>query len=132
MSDFDTIARRFKAFTNSIGGSQSKAAVNAMLTAVAANTEPMIPVATGKLLNSRTKQIFPSPFGLKGELTYGAGYAKFVHDAPGTLLGTNTPRSPASLGNVWDKSGEPQFLAKGGAKTTTSAALSILQRNYIR
>lgn len=132
MSDFATIARRFKAFTASIGGNQTETAINAMLASVVFNTEPLIPVATGKLLNSRVKLLFPTLEGWSGELTYGAGYAKFVHDAPGTLLGTNTPRSPASLGNVWDKTGEPQFLKKGGAKTESEKARSILQRSYIK
>ena len=47
-------------------------------------------------------------------LGYTAAYAAAVHDAKGTLKGTNTPRSASdpSRGNVWDPDAEPGFLRK--------------------
>lgn len=131
MSDFDTIARRFKAFTNSIGTDQTERAVSGMLTAVGAHTNPLIPVATSKMINSQVKNVRPGLFGWQGEISYGAGYALFVHEAPGTLMGTRTPRSPASLGFVWDPTGEPKFLQKGAALAVSKDADKIISGSYI-
>lgn len=132
MSDFATIARRFESFVDSIGGTQTQRAVTGMLIAISTRTKPRIPVATAKLINSEEKKVRPSILGWSGELSYDAGYAKFVHDAPGTLLGTNTPRSPASLGFVWSPSGEPKFLRKGATEAAQMDFRQVMNRSYIK
>lgn len=79
----------------------------------------MIPIATSTLINSQFESIEVNGTRVTGKVGYSANYAIYVHNAPGRLLGKKIPRSGKlkGLGNVWDKSGEPKFLAKAGEKT---------------
>lgn len=73
----------------------------------------LTPVATSLLINSQFRRVTVSDKGVHGRVGYTAAYAAAVNAAKGTLLGTDTPRSPATLGNVWDPGAEPDFLRKG-------------------
>ena len=79
----------------------------------------MTPIATSTLINSQFDDIAISGTAITGRTGYTSGYAVFVHNAKGSLLGTSTPRSGKlkGLGNVWDKTGEPKFLLKAASKT---------------
>lgn len=91
-------------------GRLSERFVTKALISVSANTAPMVPIDTSFLLNSEYRKVMKRFGGFEGELGFGAHYAPYVHEAPGTLKGQ--PRADGS-GNYWDPDGEPQFLAKG-------------------
>lgn len=88
----------------------------AILSQGKAIADTMTPMDTGTLLNSGFRpEISIGETRSTGRVGYTAEYAAAVHDAPGTLLGTNTPRdsNDASRGNVWDPNAQPGFLTKG-------------------
>lgn len=79
--------------------------------------DAMVPVATSTLVNSQFIRVETQGDKIKGMIGFTAAYAAAVHAAKGTLKGTNTPRRPASLGNVWDgasgpNGAEPGFLRR--------------------
>ena len=91
---------------------------------ISAQTVPMIPVDTSFLLNSEYRKVRKVGDGFEGEIGYGASYAPYVHEAPGTLKGQ--PRAHfgktregvefgggTGVGNYWDPDAEPKFLEKG-------------------
>ena len=101
-----------------IGGPMTEQAVTNALIIGGGHADALTPMALGFLINSRFRRVEKSGDGWTGRYGYTAVYAAAVHDAPGTLKGTNTPRNPTSLGNVWDgpngpNSAEPEFLVKG-------------------
>lgn len=79
----------------------------------------MTPVATSTLINSQFDTIISNGVRITAKIGYSAAYALYVHNAPGSLLGTHTPRTGKlkGKGNVWDKTGEPEFLKKAVNKT---------------
>lgn len=91
-------------------GRLSERFVTKALISVSANTAPMVPIDTSFLINSEYRKVTDRFGGFEGELGYGANYAPYVHEAPGTLKGE--PRANGN-GDYWDPDGEPQFLAKG-------------------
>jgi hypothetical protein len=131
MSSADTVFNRIDGFIASIGGAQTEQAVTTMVIAVGANSDKKIPVARGNLLRSKTKSVQRTLSGWDGALSYTSEYAGAVHEAKGIHLGKNTPRSPASLGNIWDVTGEPKFLEKGAKETAAIQGLSQIARHYI-
>ena len=129
MSAFDRVLGNYKALTRKIRGPNTNRTVKQLLISIGDNAQRITPRATGKLINSRFRKITPTINGMEGVTGYSARYAAAVHAKPGKLLGTNTPRSPASLGNVWDINAEPKFLTKGADKTIKNSAGNILRRN---
>lgn len=91
-------------------GRLSERFVTKSLISISAQTLPMIPIDTGFLANSEYRKVKEFLGGYEGEIGYGAFYAPYVHDAPGTLKGQ--PR-PDGNGVYWGPDGEPGFLAKG-------------------
>lgn len=91
-------------------GRLSELFVTKALISVSANTAPMVPIDTSFLLNSEYRKVTKRFGGFEGVLGFGAHYAPYVHEAPGTLKGQ--PRANGN-GKYWDPDGEPQFLAKG-------------------
>lgn len=79
----------------------------------------MTPIATSTLINSQFDTIEVNGTRVTGKVGYSANYALYVHNAPGKLLGKNSPRTGKlkGLGNAWDKTGEPKFLTKAAEKT---------------
>lgn len=98
-----------------IGSSMPERAVYEALLIIDGNAAPLTPIDTSNLINSRFIEVKKAPDGVRGRMGYTAEYAAAVHEAPGTLLGTGTPRSSSdpSRGNVWDPRAEPEFLLKG-------------------
>ena len=96
-------------------GDLSERFVTKAAISIEANTTPYVPVDTSTLLNSSYRKVAKKGAGYEGEMGYGVDYAGYVHDAPGTLKGTNTPRDPnkPGRGDFWDPTGEPEFLTKG-------------------
>lgn len=91
-------------------GKLSERFVTKAMISISANTAPMVPIDTSFLLNSEYRKVTKRFGGFEGELGFGAHYAPYVHEAPGTLKGQ--PRADGK-GNYWDPDAEPQFLAKG-------------------
>ena len=83
-----------------------------MLIPIGSETVGMIPRASSDLVNSQTREVDMIGTVVRGRIGFMTEYAAAVHEAPGTLLGTNTPR-PSGKGVVWGPSGEPEFLKKG-------------------
>jgi hypothetical protein len=96
-----------------ISGPMSEATVTAVLIIGAGYASVLTPVATSLLINSQLRSMRTDSEGVHGRLAYTAEYAAAVNAAKGTLKGTNTPRSPATLGVYWAPDGEPDFLRKG-------------------
>jgi hypothetical protein len=86
-----------------------------MLIPIGSEAAGMTPRETSNLINGQYRDVQQSGTRVTGRIGYTAEYAAAVHDAPGTLLGTNTPR-PSGKGVVWGPSGEPEFLRKGAVK----------------
>ena len=84
--------------------------VTKSIVAISAQTLPMIPIDTSFLVNSEYRKVDKLFDGFVGKIGYGAFYAAYVHDAPGTLTG-----QPRANGQsvYWGPDGEPGFLAKG-------------------
>ncbi len=100
----------------------------AMLIPIGSEAAGMTPRETSNLINSQYRDVQQSGTRVTGRIGYTAEYAAAVHEAPGTLLGTNTPRPKRdgiSKGVVWGPSGEPEFLRKGAeqAKPLVEQAL---------
>lgn len=103
------VRKSFKRLMMRIGGPMTEKALTEALIIIEGHTAPRIPVATSTLINSKFRDVS----GGRGVTGFGAGYAKYVHAAPGTLIGAGAYRWPRRLGEVWDPSGEPQFLERG-------------------
>ncbi len=88
-------------------------AVLSALIPVSSEAAGMTPRETSTLINSQYRDVRQEGSRIVGRIGYTAEYAAAVHEAPGTLLGTNTPRA-SGKGVVWGPSGEPEFLRKGG------------------
>lgn len=108
------VRRRVTAALNDVEKRAGRAAYEAMTTG-GAYSDLMTPQDTSTLLNSRFQRLDQTADGWRGTIGYTAAYAAAVHDAPGTYLGTSTPRDPAnpSRGDFWNPDGEPEFLRKG-------------------
>ena|SRR5690554_43179 len=143
--------RKLKAAMERIGGPMTERFVTEMLIAAGARAATYTPVATSALINSQYRKTWQAQKSWIGELGYGpapaggeytqrrggthdpkaaGGYAHFVHDAKGTLMGTNTPRSPARLGYIWGPHGEPKFLEKGVQEMVKDDLAGIIRRAY--
>jgi hypothetical protein len=99
-----------------------------MLIPIGSEAAGMTPRETSNLINSQYRDVQQVGTAVRGRIGYTAEYAAAVHEAPGTLLGTNTPRpkrNGISKGVVWGPSGEPEFLRKGAeqAKPLVEQAL---------
>lgn len=95
-------------------GRLSERFVTKSMISISAQTLPMIPIDTSFLVNSEYRKVKERLGGYEGEIGYGAFYAAYVHDAPGTLKGQPRPdRDGIEQGVYWGPDGEPGFLAKG-------------------
>lgn len=111
-----------------ISGDLSERTVTEILIIGQGEAANLTPVATSLLINSSYRKVNGSAHGVHGRVGYTAAYAAAVNAAKGTLLGTNTPRSPASLGNVWDPGAEPDFLRKGFEREGAEAIKAAIKR----
>lgn len=108
------VRQSLKRIIGEISGPMAERALTEVLITAAGYAATMTPIDTSNLINSQFRQITKSGSKVSAMLGYTAAYAAAVHDANGTLKGTNTPRSTSdpSRGNVWDPDAEPEFLRK--------------------
>lgn len=114
----NAVRNKLAATFEKIAGPMTEDCITTVLIIGGGYADALTPMAIGTLVNSRFRKVERSAHGWTGRYGYTAAYAAAVHEKPGTLKGTNTPRSPASLGNVWDgasgaNGAEPHFLTKG-------------------
>lgn len=116
-----------KTFGNIAGPLTEKALTEVLITA-AGFAATMTPIDTSNLINSQYRKITAYGTRVVGAIGYTAAYAAAVHDAKGTLKGTNTPRSKSdpSRGNFWDPDGEPEFLRKAFEDSDARAAIDAV------
>jgi hypothetical protein len=112
-----------------ISGPKAEKTLTEVLIIAAGYAATMTPIDTSNLINSQYRKITAYGTRVVGAIGYTAAYAAAVHDAKGTLKGTNTPRtkSDPSRGNFWDPDAEPEFLRKAfedsGARADIDAAI---------
>lgn len=126
----DEVNRRINATLNRVGGRMTERFITEFIIVVAGYASAMTPIATGTLINSQFRRVYATPTGVAGEVGYGARYAIYVHDAPGSLMGTETPRHPRRLGKVWGPNAQPGFLAEGLQQAVTNDLDTLLRRHY--
>lgn len=105
--------------------------MNALVRQIEARALQYAPDKTSQLINSSYKFTAITPTQVRGAVGFGAPYAIYVHQAPGKLLGTRTPRWPRRFGFVWDPNGRPKFL-KIAADETIREDFKPLAREYLR
>lgn len=122
------VRQSLKRITGEISGPMAERALTEVLITAAGYAATMTPIDTSNLINSQFRQITKSGSKVSGMLGYTAAYAAAVHDAKGTLKGTNTPRSTSdpSRGNVWDPDAEPGFLKKAFEDSDARAAIDAI------
>jgi len=108
------VRQQLKKELANISGTLTERALLEVLIVASGFAATMTPIDTGNLIGSQFRRVETSGTKVKGIMGYTAAYAAAVHDKPGTLLGTSTPRSKSdpSRGNVWDPDAEPEFLRR--------------------
>jgi len=123
------VRAQLKKVFGDISGPRVEKTLTEVLIIASGYAATMTPIDTSNLINSQYRKITAYGNRVVGAIGYTAAYAAAVHDKPGTLLGTNTPRSKSdpSRGNVWDPDAEPEFLRKAfedsDAKSDIDAAI---------
>ena len=130
VTGIESVSGRLTGFFREVAVDKSEAALTELLIQGGAYAAEMTPIATSTLINSQGREVLQTATGWRGVLYYGAHYAPYVHNAAGKLKGLGVPRSPASLGFVWDPTGEPRFLIKGMEMAAFMDAEEILKRYY--
>lgn len=108
------VRQRLKKELANISGTLPEKTLLEVLIVASGFAATMTPIDTSNLINSQFRRVETSGTTARGIMGYTAAYAAAVHEKPGTLLNTNTPRSKSdpSRGNVWDPDAEPEFLRK--------------------
>lgn len=102
-----------KRILEDIRGDRTHGAVYGILSQATSLAATMTPVDTSNLINSYAPpEIKETSNQTVGIVRNTAAYAAAVHGKPGTYLGKNEPRG-GNRGNMWDPSGEPEFMTKG-------------------
>ncbi len=119
---------QLKKIFGDIKGPKAEKTLTEVLITAAGFAATMTPIDTSNLINSQYRKITAYGTRVVGAIGYTAAYAAAVHDAKGTLKGTNTPRSTSdpSRGNFWDKDGEPEFLRKAFEDSDARAAIDAV------
>ncbi len=105
-------------------GRKTSAAVYAILLSGIEAAKTMTPMDTANLVNSAYAPVVGNDG--RGYVGFTAEYAKWVHDAPGTLRGKERPDN---RGRYWAPTGEPKFLDKGFKEIKPSIP-AILRQIY--
>jgi len=121
LSGFEDVNARFRAAMQDIGVSRTQGFVTKIVTAIKEDAATMTPVDTSFLANSAYSKTWRITSGWQAAVGYGAEYAEFVHEAPGTLLGT---------GLAWLPDAEPQFLAKAVKNVLSEDLQAIIDSEY--
>tara|TARA_Y100000593_G_scaffold90839_2_gene178162 strand:+ start:1182 stop:1592 length:411 start_codon:yes stop_codon:yes gene_type:complete len=130
LEGLDEVTRNLQRQINRIEGPLTERFVTEVLISIAARSATYTPVATSALINSQYRRVKRAQGAWIGDVGYGAEYAAAVNAKPGTLLNTNTPRSPARLGTVWGPNGEPGFMQKGVNEMVKDDLQRIISRNF--
>lgn len=130
----EEVRRNLKATFEEISGPMTEKCITEVLVVGGGYADLLTPVAFSTLINSRFRKVEHTAEGWRGTYGYSAEYAAAVHEAPGTLKGTSTPRRPATNGNVWDgpggpNSAEPEFLRKGFERDGIEDIKAVIKRN---
>lgn len=127
------VRQQIKKVFGKIKGPLTEKALTEVLITASGFAANMIPIDTSNLINSQYRKITAYGTRVVGAIGYTAAYAAAVHNAPGTLLGTDTPRSTSdpSRGNVWDKDGEPEFLRKAFEGAEGRAAIQDTMKRHM-
>lgn len=122
------VRQQLKKVFGDISGPRTEKTLTEVLITAAGFAAVMTPIDTSNLINSQYRRITAYGNRVVGAIGYTAAYAAAVHDKPGTLLGTNTPRSKSdpSRGNVWDPDAEPEFLRKAFEDSDARAAIDMI------
>jgi len=122
-----------KAFVD-ISGPRAEKTLTEVLITAAGFAATMTPIDTSNLINSQYRKITAYGTRVVGAIGYTAAYAAAVHDAKGTLKGTNTPRSTSdpSRGNFWDPDAEPEFLRKAFEDSDARAAIDAIVKRGMK
>lgn len=124
------VRENFRKALGRIRGSMTEETVTKILIVAAGYASAMTPVATSTLINSQYRKVDITINGARGELGYGANYAEYVHNAPGTLLGAGADRYPTRLGTVWGPNAEPEFLTKAFERDGRSDIEALIRESY--
>lgn len=110
----DQVRKNLARELRNIKGTLPEKALLEVLITASGYAATMTPIDSSNLINSQIRQVTTIGSRVTGKLSYTAAYAAAVHDAKGTLKGTNAPRSTSdpSRGNVWAPDAEPEFLRK--------------------
>lgn len=134
MSDTDSVFDNWRRLRREISEQRLPNAMTELTIAIESNAvEQRVPVATATLANSAGHELDRTPTGWRGTVFFLANYAYYVHEAPGKLLNTKTPRHPKTLGYVWggyNGKAEPKFLENAADYVVSSGmAQRILEDN---
>lgn len=130
MSTFAEINEQFREVMRRAKVDMTERLVTRILITVEGYAQAMTPIATGNLANSAFRNVQTTAGGVSGSIEYGAAYAGFVHEAPGTLQGAMASRSPASDGFVWGPNAEPGFLRKGIEQMISNDIDNLIRSEY--
>lgn len=121
MIGFEDVNQRFKTLMRDMEISRTRRVIEEVLMAVQSDAATMTPVDTSFLINSAYNKTWRTSDGWNGEVGYGAMYAWFVHEKPGTMMGT---------GDAWNPDAEPKFLEKAVKNVTAYDLPRIIQSQY--
>ncbi len=136
------VNQNVKALLAKITGPVTEQTVTAVLITGQAYAAAITPRDTSFLVNTQYRRIEKKPGKTIGMSGYGADYALYVNDAPGTLKGK--PRSgvksfetkngktgfASNSGNFWDPHAEPDFLKKGFQRDGLSEIKNLIRDGY--
>lgn len=134
----DEVDARFRAAMDRLQEGAERSVIRILITIEGYSME-LTPVDTSNLINSIGREVQPLQDSVAGWVYYGAKYAKWVHDMPGTLKGQ--PRADfgvtrdgtsfgggTGVGNYWDPNAEPKFLKKAGDRANREDAQRIINQ----
>ena len=125
----NNVTSNYNQLLSRISGPMTKTTVTKIAIVGQSNAAQLTPIDTSNLINSQYRSVARNFTGWTAKIGYTANYAAFVHNAAGTLLGTNTPRSSGG-GNAWDPGAEPEFLKKGFQRDGAAEIQLIISRSY--
>lgn len=140
VTGLDQVVGRLKLVMDEAKGERTNKAITEMLIIGGENSAVLTPIDTSTLINSQGRELWATATGQSGALYYGAKYAKWVHNMPGTLKGqlrNHFGRTRAGVnfgggtlgGRYWDPDAEPKFLEKGMQQMAVDAE-AILKKHY--
>ena len=121
LEGLEELNARFAKAMEDIGVSRTQRFIEELTTSIRAESEAKTPVDTGFLKLSYFNTIWRTTSSWKAEAGYGANYAAYVHNKPGTMLGT---------GLAWNPDAEPQFLSKAITTVLTQDLDTIIENQY--